>query len=111
MSDENKFELPENPNTLPEKKVELPENPTLQEAPAAPKISFDSQEQKTPVAPSFSLPKTSAAPSVKFGSSSDFKPAKAIKTEDDAVSMPAFILDFAAAACAISFAILIILQK
>jgi|GEM_PF-5499740 len=111
MSDENKFELPENPNVLPENPKAESSAPVLEEAPAAPKISFESQEAKAPVAPSFSLPKTSAAPSVKFGATSDFKPAKAVKTSGDAVSLPAFVLDFAAAACAVSFAILIILQK
>ena len=108
------------PNANPEAKPVLPEAPTakpvLPEAPAAkpapvasaPKISLPTAEPKAAAKPSVALPRANTArPAFKPASA---KPVQPVKMADDSPSAVSVAVDFVAAAVAVAFAVMILLD-
>ncbi|MBP3526309.1 MAG: hypothetical protein J6J65_07200 [Opitutales bacterium] len=118
------------PNANPEAKPVLPEapaakpvipeapaaKPVLPEAPAAkpepavsaPKISLPTAEPKVAAKPSVALPKANTArPAFKPVSA---KPLQPVKIADDSPSAVSVAVDFVAAAVAVAFAVMIVMD-
>lgn len=118
------------PNANPEAKPVLPEAPTakpvlpeapaakpvLPEAPAAkpapvasaPKISLPTAEPKAAAKPSVALPRANTARSAFKPASA--KPVQPVKMADDSPSAVSVAVDFVAAAVAVAFAVMILLD-
>lgn len=107
------------PNANPEAKPVLPEapsaKPVLPEAPAAkpaaapaPKISLPTVEPKVAAKPSAAFPKANVArPAFKPASA---RPAQPVAAADDSPSAVSVAVDFVAAAVAVAFAVMIVLD-
>ena len=98
--------LPEAPAAKPV----LPEAPAAKPAPAAsaPKISLPTAEPKAAAKPSVALPRANTArPAFKPASA---KPVQPVKMADDSPSAVSVAVDFVAAAVAVAFAVMILLD-
>lgn len=98
--------LPEAPAAKPV----LPEAPAAKPAPAAsaPKISLPTAEPKAAAKPSVALPRANTArPAFKPAS---VKPVQPVKMADDSPSAVSVAVDFVAAAVAVAFAVMILLD-
>ena len=98
--------LPEAPAAKPV----LPEAPAAKPAPAAsaPKISLPTAEPKAASKPSVALPRANTArPAFKPASA---KPVQPVKMADDSPSAVSVAVDFVAAAVAVAFAVMILLD-
>lgn len=98
--------LPEAPAAKPV----LPEAPAAKPAPAAsaPKISLPTAEPKAAAKPSVALPRANTArPAFKPASA---KPVQPVKMADDSPSTMSVAVDFVAAAVAVAFAVMILLD-
>ena len=98
--------LPEAPAAKPV----LPEAPAAKPAPAAsaPKISLPTAEPKAAAKPSVALPRANTArPAFKPAS---VNPVQPVKMADDSPSAVSVAVDFVAAAVAVAFAVMILLD-
>lgn len=98
--------LPEAPAAKPV----LPEAPAAKPAPAAsaPKISLPTADPKAAAKPSVALPRANTArPAFKPASA---KPVQPVKMADDSPSAVSVAVDFVAAAVAVAFAVMILLD-
>lgn len=116
MSEETKFELPENSNAAAEKAPVLGENPAARPevAQSAPKVNLDLSAAPKVEAPSFSLPKTSAAAApVKFSTSADkIRPSFDANLADKKTVNPLLVVvDFLAFAAVVAFSVLTVVQQ
>ena len=88
----------------------LPEAPAAKPEPAvsAPKISLPTAEPKVAAKPSVALPKANTArPAFKPVSA---KPLQPVKIADDSPSAVSVAVDFVAAAVAVAFAVMIVMD-
>ncbi len=117
MSEETKFELPENPNAAAEKAPVLGENPNAAQpavSQSAPRVNLDLSAAPKVEAPSFSLPKTSAAAApVKFSTSADkIRPSFDANLSDKKKVNPLLVaVDFLAFAAVVAFSVLTVVQQ
>ena len=96
--------LPEAPAAKPV----LPEAPAAKPAASAPKISLPTAEPKAAAKPSVALPRANTArPAFKPASA---KPVQPVKMADDSPSAVSVAVDFVAAAVAVAFAVMILLD-
>ena len=88
----------------------LPEAPAAKPAPAAsaPKISLPTAEPKAAAKPSVALPRANTARPVFKPASA--KPVQPVKMADDSPSAVSVSVDFVAAAVAVAFAVMILLD-
>lgn len=98
--------LPEAPAAKPT----LPEAPAAKPAPAAsaPKISLPTAEPRAAAKPSVALPKANMSRSAFKPASA--KPVQPVKMADDSPSAVSVAVDFVAAAVAVAFAVMIVLD-